>query len=192
MLLVEGDLRRPRVAGYLGIVGDVGLTNMLVGSIDLGDAVQTFGESGLHVMASGPTPPNPSELPQSQAMTDLVHMLRQQADIVLIDSPPLLLVTDAAILSTHADGAMLVTRHGHTRTDQVRQAVANLEQVGCRLLGTVLTMAPTKGPDAYRYGYGYGYGDEEPSTPHGTAKRTKATPDTGTGSAKSPSSATTP
>ena len=161
VLLVEGDLRRPRVSEYLGIVGEVGLTNLLVGSVDVEDAVQQAGESGLNVIASGPTPPNPSELLQSQAMTDLVAKLRQRADIVLVDSPPLLPVADAAILSTHADGAILVTRHGHTKTDQIRQAVANLEQVGGRLLGTVLTMTPTKGPDAYRYGYGYGYGESD-------------------------------
>lgn len=162
VLLVEGDLRRPRVAEYLGLVGEVGLTNLLIGSIDVDDAVQPAGASGLEVIASGPTPPNPSELLQSQAMTDLIGKLRQRADIVLVDSPPLLPVTDAAILATHADGAILITRHGQTKTDQVRQAAANLEQVGGRLLGTVITMTPPRGPDAYRYGYGYGYGEPGP------------------------------
>ena len=176
VLLVEGDLRRPRVADYLGLVGEVGLTNLLVGSIELDDAVQTFGDTQLRVIASGPVPPNPSELLQSKAMTDLISTLRNEADIVLIDSPPLLPVTDAAILSTHADGAMLVTRHGHTKSDQVQQAVTNLEQVGGRLLGTVLTMTPTKGPDAYRYGYGYGYGygsDDEKSKSRGQSSTKK-------------------
>ena len=176
VLLVEGDLRRPRVSEYLGIVGEVGLTNLLVGSVDVEDAVQQAGESGLNVIASGPTPPNPSELLQSQAMTDLVAKLRQRADIVLVDSPPLLPVADAAILSTHADGAILVTRHGHTKTDQIRQAVANLEQVGGRLLGTVLTMTPTKGPDAYRYGYGYGYGEPVVNGTGTGSKPAKLTP----------------
>ena len=176
VLLVEGDLRRPRVSEYLGIVGDVGLTNLLVGSVDVEDAVQQVGESGLNVIASGPAPPNPSELLQSQAMTDLVAKLRQRADIVLVDSPPLLPVADAAILSTHADGAILVTRHGHTKTDQIRQAVANLEQVGGRLLGTVLTMTPTKGPDAYRYGYGYGYGEPVVNGTGTGSKPAKLTP----------------
>lgn len=164
VLLLEADLRRPKVAEYLGLVRDVGLTNLLIGSAQLDDVVQYFGNTGLQVIASGPTPPNPSELLQSQAMHDLLDELRARADIVLIDSPPLLPVTDAAILASLSDGAILVTRYSHTKTDQVRRAVATLEQVGGKVLGSVLTMTPFKGRAAYHYQY------SPPSGRHGPSK----------------------
>jgi Mrp family chromosome partitioning ATPase len=89
-------------------------------------------------------------------MSALMEELRTRADVVLIDSPSLLPVADAAVLSALSDGAILVTRYGRTRAEQVRQAVVNLEQAGGRLLGTVLTMVPTRGPDAYPFLDEYG------------------------------------
>src|SRR5690606_32160176 len=124
-------------------------------------AIQPWGDLPLEIMASGPIPPNPSELLQSRAMYHLLGELNKRADIVLIDAPPLLPVTDAALLARQADGAVLIVRHGKTTVDQVNQAVENLRKVDARLLGTVLNMAPAKGPDAYTYGYGYGYGSNE-------------------------------
>jgi len=91
-------------------------------------------------------------------MTDLLRELESRVDLVLIDAPPLLPVTDAAVLSVIASGSVLVVRHGRTRREQVSTAIESLRRVDAHLFGVILNMAPTKGPDAYRYGYGYGYG----------------------------------
>jgi len=155
--LVEGDLRRPRLADYLGIEGSVGLTTVLVGQPALPDAVQEWGSAGLLVLPSGQTPPNPSELLGARGMTDIVRELERRVDLVLIDAPPLLPVTDAAVLSVICSGTLLIVQHGHTKREQVRTAVEALRHVDAHLYGVVLNMAPTKGPDAYRYGYGRGY-----------------------------------
>ncbi len=155
VILVEGDLRRPKVAEYLGIEGAVGLTDVLVGNLDLDDALQSWGTSGhLQVLASGPRPPNPSELLSSQHMATVIETMEKRA-FVIFDAPPLLPVTDGAVLAAQASGALLVVRDGKTRREQVQRAVDALKAVDARLYGGVLTMASTKGPDAYQYGYGY-------------------------------------
>ncbi|WP_020579207.1 polysaccharide biosynthesis tyrosine autokinase [Actinopolymorpha alba] len=160
VILVEGDIRRPRLAEYLGVESAVGLTSVLIGRIAPQDAIQPWGDIPLQVLASGPLPPNPSELLQSRAMEMLLSELERRADVILIDAPPLLPVTDAALLARMSDGAVLVVRHGKTSTDQIETAIGNLAKVDARLLGTVLNMAPAKGPEALTYGYGYGYGIE--------------------------------
>jgi capsular exopolysaccharide synthesis family protein len=160
VVLIEGDVRRPRLGTYLGLESASGLTSVLIGRADPEDAIQQWGDLPLEVLASGPIPPNPSELLQSRAMELLLQELDRRADIILIDAPPLLPVTDAALLARMSDGAVLVVRHGKTTVDQVQKACDNLEKVGARLLGTVLNMAPAKGPDAQTYGYGYGYAPE--------------------------------
>jgi succinoglycan biosynthesis transport protein ExoP len=155
--LVESDLRRPKIAEYLGVEGSVGLTSVLIGRATLDDALQTWGRSGLAVLASGPIPPNPSELLGSGHMVALLRQLQQRFDVVIIDAPPLLPVTDAAVLSRICDGAVIVVRYGKTKREQLERTAKALSTVDARVLGTVMNMAPTKGPDAYAYGYGYGY-----------------------------------
>lgn len=158
--LVEGDLRRPRVSEYLGIEKTVGLTTVLVGRVGLDAALQQASTPGLDVLASGALPPNPSEILQTNAMKALVSELRQRFDVVLIDAPPLLPVTDASLLASISDGAILVVRHGSTGRETIRAATGRLNSVGARLLGTVLSMSPAKELSKYGYGYGYGYGPE--------------------------------
>ncbi|NRQ48472.1 polysaccharide biosynthesis tyrosine autokinase [Aeromicrobium stalagmiti] len=160
VVLVEGDLRRPRVSEYLGIEKSVGLTTVLVGRVNLDTALQAAGTPGLDVLTSGALPPNPSEILQTNAMKALVAELRQRFDVVLIDAPPLLPVTDASLLASISDGAILVVRHGETGREEVRSAAGRLQAVGARLLGTVLSMAPVKELSRHGYGYGYGYGPE--------------------------------
>jgi polysaccharide biosynthesis transport protein len=157
VVLVESDLRRPKIAEYLGVEGSVGLTSVLIGRAGLDDALQTWGRCGLAVLASGPIPPNPSELLGSGHMVALLRQLQQRFDVVIIDAPPLLPVTDAAVLSRICDGAVLVVRYGKTRREQLERTAQALRTVDARILGTVMNMAPTKGPDAYAYGYGYSY-----------------------------------
>jgi non-specific protein-tyrosine kinase len=155
--LIEGDLRRPRVADYLGLEGAVGLTDVLIGRYPVEDVLQPWGDGALEVLPSGALPPNPSELLASRGMRDLMQALHARFDLVLVDGPPLLPVTDSAILATLTDGAVLCVRAGATRKEQLAQAAAALDAVDARTLGVVLTMAPAKGPDAY-YAYGAGYG----------------------------------
>lgn len=161
--LVEGDLRRPRISEYLRLESAVGLTTVLIGKLPLKDAMQSTANEGLAVLTSGTTPPNPAELLKSSSMAALIESLRESYDIVLIDAPPLLPVTDGALLAAQSDGALLVVRHGKTTTDQVAMALDRLEAVGATPVGVIFNMAPAKGGDGYGYGYGYGYAPE-PST----------------------------
>ena len=153
VLLVDGDLRRPRVAQLMGMDGSIGLTTVLVGRTKLEESIQKHKESGVHVLASGPTPPNPSEILQANATHDLLGRLRDAYDIVIIDAPPLLPVADAALLATAADGAIIVTRHGKTTRDQLEGAAHRLAAVGARTFGVVLNMAPKRFVEMNYYYY---------------------------------------
>jgi capsular exopolysaccharide synthesis family protein len=153
VLLVEGDLRRPKVVEYLGLEGAIGLTNVLVGQVDIDTVLQPWGRDGLWVLSSGSIPPNPSELLGSQNMAELMQVLRQRFDVILVDAPPLLPVTDAAVAAGTADGVLLVVRHGHATRAQVETAVETLRGVDAHLAGAVLNMAPAKGGDGYAYAY---------------------------------------
>jgi succinoglycan biosynthesis transport protein ExoP len=162
VILVEGDLRRPRVAEYFGVEGALGLTTVLLGRATVDVALQPWGTTGLlEVLANGPLPPNPSELLGSKGMQDLLAELEERADIVLIDAPPLLPVTDAAVLGALTSGVVLVVRAGATRREQVEKSVETLRAAGGLLLGGILNMVSTKGSDGYGYGYGYGYARRE-------------------------------
>ncbi|WP_182524730.1 polysaccharide biosynthesis tyrosine autokinase [Nocardioides dongkuii] len=158
-LLVEADLRRPKAVAALGLDNAVGVTTILVGKVKFEDAVQVHESTGLHVLASGAVPPNPADLLQSRAMAELLSTVRGRYDTVVIDAPPLLPVTDAALLASQADGALLVVRWGKTTRDQFSNALGRLDQVGAEPVGVVLNMVPhRRGGGSYGYGYGYGYG----------------------------------
>lgn len=165
VLLIEGDLRRPKVAEYLGLEGSVGLTNVLAGQVDVSEVLQRWGRAPLTVLPSGSIPPNPSELLGSRGMIDLVQGFRREFDVIVVDSPPLLPVTDAAIISSYVDGALVVARHGTTTKKQLQQSLQALSAVNATVLGFVLNRVPRKGADAYGYGYGYGYGYEDDGGP---------------------------
>jgi receptor protein-tyrosine kinase len=157
VVIVEADLRRPKVTNYLGLVGGVGLTNVLAGTAEVDEVVQRYGDERVSVLASGPTPPNPGELLASSHMRVLVEKLRGQYDFVLVDVPPLLPVADASGLAPHTDGALLSVRYGSTRKDQLSQAAATVQRAGGRILGVVLNIVPPKAGGAAAYGYGYSY-----------------------------------
>jgi non-specific protein-tyrosine kinase len=151
VVLVEADLRRPAFDRYLGVEGAAGLTSVLIGRASLEDVLQPFGDQRLMALPSGPLPPNPSELLGSKAMTTVIDELRAVFDYVIVDVPPLLPVTDGAVVSALADGTLLVVRAGKTRREQLGQAAALLHNVGARTLGVVLNMIPVKGSDSYSY-----------------------------------------
>ena len=163
--LVEADLRRPRVTRYLGMVGGVGLTNILAGSAEVVDVLQPYGDGNLKVIAAGSTPPNPSELLASSQMFKLVDQLREANDFVLIDAPPLLPVADASGLAVIVDGVVLSVRYGSTRSEQLQQARAMLDQVGARTLGVILNIVPPKADITQAYGYGYDYASDRVPQP---------------------------
>jgi capsular exopolysaccharide synthesis family protein len=162
VLLIEADMRRPRVTDYLGLERAIGLTNVLAGQVEVDDVLQKWGEDGLWVLPSGTIPPNPSELLGSKNMVELVDTLRGRFDMVIIDTPPLLPVTDAAVASALADGVVLVVRYGKTSRAQVVSAIHSLRSVDARLLGSVFNMRPAK--SLIQGGYdGYGYREDQPS-----------------------------
>ena len=180
--LLDTDLRKPKVAEYLGIEGGVGLTDVLIGRARVGEVMLPWGGRSLYVLPAGKVPPNPSELLGSRQMSTLLEALERDFDVVLCDAPPLLPVTDAAILARATSGALLVVAAGRTTKHQLTGAAEALVTVGAKLAGFVMSMVPTRGPDsyyaAYGYGYGYGYGYREtPAKPtRKEAKRRRNTP----------------
>lgn len=158
--LVDADLRRPMVGEYLGLERNAGLTTALVGSAEVDELLQHWGEDNLFVLTSGMIPPNPSELLGSEAMKDLIERLEEAFDTVVIDAPPLLPVTDAAVLSQHVGGVVLVVGSQKTKKQDVLKSIDGLQMVGANLFGVVLNRLPTKGADAYTYSY-YGNDGEQ-------------------------------
>ena len=129
----------------------------------------------LTVLPAGPVPPNPSELLGSQHMGNLLKALSARYDYVIVDSPPLLPVTDGAVLATLTDGAILIARHGKTSRDNLEQAAHALHAVNAKLLGTVLNCIPLRARGSRTgYGYGYGYGDEPRGRRRGPRSRSVA------------------
>lgn len=157
--LLDADLRRPSVSEYLGIDRNVGLTTVLVGEADVDDVLQSWGDSNLYVLASGQIPPNPSELLGSEQMKDLIQGLEGAFDTIVIDAPPLLPVTDAAVLSQHVGGVVLVIGSQKVTQQNLQKSINALDMVGAQVLGVVLNRLPVKGPDAYAYSY-YGSDDQ--------------------------------
>lgn len=158
--LIEGDLRRPRLLDYMGLENAVGLTDVLVGRAEIDDVLQPHAQN-LDVLGCGPIPPNPSELLGSTAMERLLQELSGRYDYVLIDAPPLLAVTDAAVLSTRTDGVIVVVGAGVVQRDQLELALDRLERVDGKVLGLVANRLPAKGPDAYNYAYASYHSDAQ-------------------------------
>ncbi|WP_298459545.1 polysaccharide biosynthesis tyrosine autokinase [uncultured Cellulomonas sp.] len=152
VLLVDADLRRPSVAGYCGMEGSVGLTTVLIGGADLHEVTQPYGEGNLDVLPSGAVPPNPTQLLSSPAMVELLAQMETSYDVVVLDSPPLLPVTDSAILARLADGALVVAAARKTRRHQLSEAIGSLDAVGAVCLGVVLNRVMQRDSDGY-YGY---------------------------------------
>lgn len=157
VVVVDADLRRPSLAEYLGLIPDVGLTDALVGRISVRDALQPYGTSGkLFVLVAGSIPPNPSELLGSSAMQKLLYSLPTNA-IVLVDTPPLIPVTDAAILTARTDGALVVVRSGRTTSDLLDKSLEHLDRVKGQALGVILDGVKRVNGDPSYYGYEYRY-----------------------------------
>jgi capsular exopolysaccharide synthesis family protein len=158
VLVIEGDMRKPQLSASLGLSSQVGLSTILAGKISGPDATQRT-KLGFDIIASGRTPPNPSELLSSQMMDRLLAELSQRYSYILIDTPPLLPVTDAVALSTLCDFVILVAKHRDTTTTSVRSSLRALQGVNVRPVGCVLNFIPAKAISA---AYGDYYGSNSP------------------------------
>ncbi|TNF38198.1 MAG: polysaccharide biosynthesis tyrosine autokinase [Deltaproteobacteria bacterium] len=160
VLLIEADMRRPRLAVSFGLNADVGLSTCLVSEDDVMNHIQPTEVENLHVMLSGQVPPNPTELLHTPRFNELLERTRENYDTVVFDSPPLLPVADAMVLAQKLDGALVVVRAGKTSRHALRHALRRLETVEADILGLVLNSEARRGKGkGYGYGYGgYGYG----------------------------------
>lgn len=156
-LLVDADMRRPTVnVTFKFATTSQGLTNYLTDKdFKLSNGVYETSVKNLFVMPSGPVPPNPAELINSKRMSYLIHTLSEQLDLVIFDAPPVLSVTDAQVLSSKVDGAILVVRENYSEKEAVRRSVELLRHVKASILGTIINDADFDKDSGY-YGY-YGY-----------------------------------
>lgn len=159
--VIEADLRRPRLPQYFGLESGIGLTDVLIGRHELDDVLQPFGRLSLELLGAGPTPPNPSELLGSAGMRELQATLLKRFDYVLIDAPPVLPLTDAAVLATQTDGVIVVIGSGIVTRDMLGDALDSLANVNGNLLGLVLNRMPRDRSGGY-YDYRYEYKPDEP------------------------------
>lgn len=158
VLLVDADLRRPAVHHRFGINGQVGLTSVLSGSVPLEQAVQPLHDvPGLDILVCGPVPPFPTEMLGSNAMHSLLEHARGLYTHIVLDSPPLLSVTDSVILSNEADAVVMIVRHGKSSKYAVRRGRELLTRAGSRIVGIVLNAVDTSSPEYYAYYGYYGY-----------------------------------
>jgi succinoglycan biosynthesis transport protein ExoP len=159
VVLVSGDLRRPRIGQFFGLDEAVGLTSVLLGEQSLEAVLQPAeGHERLWVLAAGQVPPNPAELLSGRGMHDVFAALRRDFDLVLVDSPPVLPVTDAMVLSNYADGTLLVVAAGQTRRAELERASEKFSQANAPMVGIVLNEVTKQSGYGSRYGSGYGYG----------------------------------
>ncbi|MCX7681014.1 MAG: CpsD/CapB family tyrosine-protein kinase [Anaerolineae bacterium] len=142
-VLVDADLRRPALHQIFGVTSEQGLTTMIVDESTLNSPpLIDVGVENLWLVPSGPLPPNPSDLLGSRRMEKVIAALKERADIVLFDAPPVIAVTDTAVLGTKVDGVLLVVCAGRTRREHLQRAIALLERVHVRIVGAVLNNAP--------------------------------------------------
>ncbi|HHV61076.1 MAG TPA: CpsD/CapB family tyrosine-protein kinase [Firmicutes bacterium] len=155
-ILVDADLRRPKLHKMFNVPNRVGLTNLLLGNAGL-EALQETKAEGVRLLPSGVLPPNPSELLASGAMTRVIEVLDAEADMVIFDTPPMMAVTDAAVLGTKVDGVLLVLKLGQVAREGVMRAKTLLQNANARILGVVANGIKPEG----RYNYYYYYYYEE-------------------------------
>jgi polysaccharide biosynthesis transport protein len=154
ILLVDADMRRPRVHRSFGLKSDKGLSSVIAGNVEFKDAVCKSEVPNLDILPCGPMPPNPAELLHTERFHQMLAQCRGNYDRVILDSPPIGPVTDPAIIGSLTDGVVLVLRAGHTTRDAAQFARRQLGDAGARILGLVINQTDRKGSG---YGYGYGY-----------------------------------
>ncbi|GGD76253.1 tyrosine protein kinase [Paenibacillus nasutitermitis] len=158
VLLLDADLRKPSLHRVLSQNNRNGLTNILTDQIKWRDAIKSTEIENLSVLVAGPIPPNPSEILGNHRMNSLLEELKEQFDIVLIDTPPILAVTDSLIVSALCDGVIMVVSAGKVDKELVKKAKASLEHVNARIIGAVLNNINRKD---IKSGFNYVYGVAE-------------------------------
>ena len=162
VLLVDADIRRPALHRAMDVLREPGLTNLLVGDADVREALRPSVLPNVDLLPSGPFPPNPSELLNSKKMKQLLREFEGTYDQIILDSPPILAVTDSAMLGTHTDGVVLVLRSGHTEQRAAERAVDQVRRVGVRILGAVLNeVASATEEESHYMQYYYSYHPKE-------------------------------
>ena len=162
VLLVDADVRRPALHRAMDVLREPGLTNLLIGDAEIREAVRPNVMPNLDVLPSGPFPPNPSELLNSKKMQQLLRHFEGTYAHIIIDSPPILAVTDSAILATHTDGMVLVLRSGETEQRAAERAVDQVRRVGVRVFGAVLNeVSSSTVEESYYMQYYYSYHPKE-------------------------------
>ncbi len=162
VVLVSCDLRKPRLGQFFGVNEKAGLTTAILGEQPVEELVQAVpGDDNLWLLGSGELPPNPAELLNGRRIQEVFSTLRELFDLVLIDSPPVLPVTDAVVLAKDADATLLIVAAGQTSRGDLQRAAEKLAQVNARVVGMVLNETTRQG--SYGYGYGYGYGGTYPT-----------------------------
>jgi capsular exopolysaccharide synthesis family protein len=155
VILIDADLRKPTAHHNFSISNRWGLSSVLSQQCTLEESIQSSSVPGLDVITSGTIPPNPAEMLGSNRMNAVIQQLRDMYDIILIDTPPLLAVTDAQIVATKSDGAIMVVDQGRVKRDIAKKAIQNLQTVNARILGVVLNNVKRKAnEESYYYYYG--------------------------------------
>ncbi len=154
VLLIDADLRKPTQHRIFGTSNRFGLTTVLFQQKELRDVIQHTNTDNLSLISSGPTPPNPSELLSSKRMAGLLETIKGMYDIIIIDTPPILFVTDAQIVAAQSDGVVLVIDSGKVKKEVALKSKASLDHVKARLIGVVLNNVSRKKSDSYYYYYG--------------------------------------
>lgn len=145
VVLLDFDLRMPKVGKVAGIETNMGITNVITGKVELDRAlIKDQNEDNLFVLLSGPVPPNPAEILASNHVKELIKELSQRFDYVFLDTPPVGLFTDASIVSTYCDGVIFAIKANDTKKEEVSHALENLKKVNGKVLGAVLTFADLK------------------------------------------------
>lgn len=155
ILLIDADLRKPTAHHTFSVSNRWGLSSVLSQQCTVQEAVQMSHIPNLDVLTSGVIPPNPAEMLGSKRMSELIEQLRKEYDMILIDTPPLLAVTDAQVVATKSDGAIMVVDQGKVKRDIGKKAIQQLQKVNARILGVVLNNVKRKAnEEAYYYYYG--------------------------------------
>jgi succinoglycan biosynthesis transport protein ExoP len=164
VLLIDTDMRRPRLHASTGVSRTTGLTNLIVGDMAIEDVVKTTEIPNLFVLPCGPLPPNPAELLMSQRFKTLLTELANRYDRVILDSPPLGVVTDGVVLSKHTDGVILVCKSGTTLREELKRAARQVRDVNGTIIGTIVNAIVPDQRSGYYYSY-YGYTEKNPEAP---------------------------
>jgi capsular exopolysaccharide synthesis family protein len=167
VLLVDTDMRRPRLHQSLGVSRQTGLTNLVLGDQDYDNAIKTTEIPNLYMLPCGPLPPNPAEILMSHRFKVILEELGKRFDRIILDSPPLQVVTDAVVLSKVTDGVILVAKSGKTLRDELGHSARAIRNVKGSILGVILNAIEPDSRTGYYYSY-YGYSEKSPEAPQST------------------------